>query len=205
MERGDLFVISAPSGAGKTTLCLRLMETLGGLAFSVSHTTRQPRRGEVNGKDYHFISPAAFEGLASTGFFLEWAEVHGNWYGTSRDEVVSRLDMGDDVLLDIDVQGGAQVRERFPEAILIFVLPPSWEVLEERLRRRGSEESSSMEIRLANARSELQKSCEYDYVVVNDELGKATDELTAIIVASRCRAVRVLRRDALMAALTPGT
>ena len=147
-EKGDLFVISAPSGAGKSTLCHRLMEETPGVAFSVSHTTRAPRKGEVDGVDYHFVSKEQFMHMVEQEEFLEWAEVHGNCYGTSRSAVTAMLENGQDVLLDIDVQGAMQVRDVFPESVLIFILPPSLQVLERRLRNRGTDTEETIRLRL---------------------------------------------------------
>ncbi len=201
MEQGKLFVISAPSGVGKTTLCRRLLEQISGISFSISYTTRNPRQGEFDAIDYHFVTQDRFEEMVSADAFLEWARVYGNFYGTSKSEVLSRLEMGEDVLLDIDVQGARQVRRLFPEAILIFLLPPSWSVLEARLRDRGSEDSSRLKLRMANAKSELEAMHEYDFVVINDDLSKATEDLKSIVIAHRCRIPRILARQGLIQAL----
>lgn len=190
--KGDLFVVSAPSGAGKTTLCRRLLEELPGIAFSVSHTTRAPRKEERDGVSYHFVSRQRFIEMREAGEFLEWAEVHGNLYGTSKGEVTSRLSRGEDVLLDIDVQGARRIRERFPEAVSVFVLPPSWEALEKRLAGRGTEDPEVLARRLTNARAELDAAHEYDYIVVNDEIDRAVADLVGIVRARRCLATRVL-------------
>jgi guanylate kinase len=201
MEQGKLFVISAPSGTGKTTLCRRLLEQISGISFSISYTTRDPRQGEFDGIDYHFVTRNRFEEMVSADAFLEWARVYGNFYGTSKSEVLSRLEMGEDVLLDIDVQGARQVRRLFPEAILIFLLPPSWSVLEARLRDRGSEDSSRLKLRMANAKSELEAMHEYDFVVINDDLSRAAEDLKSIVIAHRCRTLRILARQGLIQAL----
>ncbi len=193
-ERGDLFVISAPSGAGKSTMCHRLMEETPGVSFSVSHTTRAPRRGEVDGVDYHFVSRETFMQMVENGEFIEWAEVHGNCYGTSREAVVSMLLQGEDVLLDIDVQGAMQVREIFKDAVLVFILPPSLEVLEQRLRGRGTDSEETIALRLRNAAKELEYVNEYTFLIVNDDLIRATGDLQSIILARRCRRERVLAR-----------
>ncbi len=192
MDRGDLFVISAPSGAGKSTLCRILMERLDGLAFSVSHTTRPRRQGEIEGKDYFFVSEEEFEQLAANGVFLEWARVHGHFYGTSKEHVMALLSSGTDVVLDIDVQGAAQVREKFPAAVTIFVLPPSWNVLEERLLSRGSEDRDTVRMRLRNAVGEIEEVASYTYTVINDKLEEAAGEMVSIVNAARCRTPRVL-------------
>ncbi|MCK4426053.1 MAG: guanylate kinase [Deltaproteobacteria bacterium] len=198
MEQGNLFIISAPSGAGKTTLCRRLLEQISGISFSISYTTRNHREGEFDGIDYHFVTQERFEEMVSADSFLEWARVYDNFYGTSKSEVLSRLEMGEDVLLDIDVQGARQVRRLFPEAILIFLLPPSWSVLKARLRDRGSEDSSRLKLRMANAKSELEAMHEYDFVVINDDLSKATEDLKSIVIAHRCRTPRILARQVLI-------
>ncbi len=192
MEQGDLFVISAPSGAGKTTVCERILQEVPGIAFSVSHTTRPPRTGEVHGKDYYFVSRDVFLDMVAHGDFLEWAEVHENYYGTSKKEVFTRLEAGQDVLLDIDVQGARQVKEKLPQAVMIFILPPSLAVLEERLKKRGTEDPERLRLRLENAVKEIQAAGEYEFVVINDDLVQAVDDLKAIIRARRLRPQRVL-------------
>ena len=185
-------MVSAPSGAGKSTLCDRLVKRLPDLVFSVSHTTRTPRKDEVNGKDYFFVSIEEFERLAAQGAFLEWARVHGHFYGTSRDHVMKLLSRGIDVILDIDVQGASQVREKFPGAMTIFILPPSWKALEERLLSRGSEDRETVRIRLRNALGEIKEAPAYDYAVINDRIEDAMEEMVSIIAAARCRTPRVL-------------
>jgi guanylate kinase len=201
--RGDLLIVSSPSGAGKTTLIRKLLEdrTLGpgSLHFSVSHTTRAPRVGEVDGREYYFVSPEAFVALREADGFLESAEVHGHLYGTSRMEVEPRLAAGVDVLLDIDVQGARQVRSRIPEAVKVFVFPPSREVLDTRLRARASDPPESVALRLAAARRELAEFGEYDYAIINEDLGAAADELRAVLVSRR--ASRDRRRERLEAIL----
>ncbi|UKL14121.1 guanylate kinase [Dissulfurimicrobium hydrothermale] len=201
MEQGDIFVISAPSGAGKTTLCRRLLADDKRLCFSISHTTRRPRPGEIDGRDYFFVSRERFEAIEKDGGFLEWAEVHGNLYGTSRSQVFERLKEGADVLLDVDVQGARQIRRTFPDAVFIFILPPSWRELERRLYARGSEDSEWLELRLKNAAVELDAVTEYEFSVVNNELETALEELKAIILARRCRTKRVLERAGLAGSL----
>ncbi|MEW6593534.1 MAG: guanylate kinase [Thermodesulfobacteriota bacterium] len=188
---GTLFVISAPSGAGKTTLLKRIMAEVPGLAFSVSHTTRPPRPGERNGVDYHFVSREEFLAMREQGAFLEWAEVHTNLYGTSRQAVADKLATGVDVFLDIDVQGARQIKEaRDLGAVFLFVAPPSWQELEKRLRGRGTEAADTMQIRLDNARKEMAEAHWYDYLIVNDDLAAATEMLKAVILAERCRGRR---------------
>jgi guanylate kinase len=188
MSRGDLFIVSSPSGAGKTTLIHRVLEDSrigGSLHFSVSHTTRLPRVGERTGVEYHFVDEAAFRAIEARGGFLEWAVVHGNLYGTSREEVEPRLESGIDVLLDIDVQGARQVRSHVPDAVKVIVFPPSREVLEKRLKARGSDAPDAILRRLAVARKEMEEWGEFDYAIINEDLEAAVDELRSILVARR--------------------
>jgi guanylate kinase len=191
-------VISAPSGTGKTTLCRRLMERVSGISFSVSYTTRNPRQGEFDGVDYYFVSHRKFQEMVSADDFLEWARVYDNFYGTSKSEVLSRLEQGKDVLLDIDVQGARQVHGRLQGTILIFLLPPSWSELEKRLKTRGTEDYSKFKFRMANAKSELEAVYEYDFSVINDDISRATEDLKSIVIAQRCRTPRTLTRQNLV-------
>jgi len=189
--KGLLLVLSGPSGAGKTTLCRLLRKNLG-FSFSVSHTTRPPRAGEVEGQDYYFVDRKTFEEMIRRGAFLEWAEVHGNLYGTSWEEVNQKLSSGQDLLLDIDVQGASQVRQKLgSQAIFVFIMPPSFEELERRLRGRGTEEESTVALRLARAREEMNYASWFDYVVVNDKLEQALEDLRAIVRAEKCRPFRI--------------
>lgn len=194
---GELFVLSAPSGAGKTTLIHSLFELYPEvghhLAFAVSHTTRLPRPGEVDGKDYYFIDRQRFEAMVRAGELLEWATVHDRLYGTSRVEVERLLAQGNDVLLDIDVQGAASLRQSMPQAPSIFVLPPSYEALEKRLRGRGSESPQQIARRLATSLREVREYEKYEYVIVNDRLDGACQALASIFLARRCRAERLGR------------
>jgi len=191
-ERGLLIVISAPSGTGKTTLTRMLLKEFPNIEFSISFTTRKPRPGEVNGKDYWFISREEFLKRIEEGDFLEWAEVYGNLYGTSKSQVLKALNEGKDVLLDIDTQGALQVKENFPEAVLIFILPPSLEELERRLRNRGTDPEEVIEKRLKIAREEIKRAKFYDYIVVNDVLEVAYNKLKSIISAEKCKTKRFL-------------
>ena len=188
---GRLFVISAPSGTGKTTLLRRVMAGISGLAFSVSHTTRLPRGGERNGIDYHFVDQHEFLAMRDSGVFLEWANVYGNYYGTSRQEIDGRLQLGLDVILDIDVQGASAVRKAGgPDASHIFIIPPSLQELERRLRGRGTESEEKVQTRLQTARLEMREAGQYQYLIVNDVLDEAAEMLRAIILAERAKAHR---------------
>jgi len=191
---GILFIVSAPSGAGKTSLVRALLERTAGLVLSVSHTTRAPRPGEVDGRDYHFVSPEAFERLAEAGAFLEQAEVFGNRYGTAEQGVRDQLAAGHDVILEIDWQGARQVRRRFPEAVSIFIAPPSIEALRERLAGRGQDDPEVIARRMAKARDELAHYVEYDYLVINDQFDQALGELGCIVRAERVRLARAAAR-----------
>lgn len=182
MPRGRLFVVAGPSGAGKGTLIEELLRRHPTAWLSVSATTRAPRSGETHGVQYYFLDRAAFRDKVRNGDFLEWAEVHGNFYGTPRQSVIERLEGGRDVILEIDVQGARQVREKMPDAVGIFVMPPSLEELQRRLRGRGTESDSEIARRLRNAREENEAAKEYRYVVVNDDLRRAREELCAIYV-----------------------
>jgi guanylate kinase len=188
--RGLLFVVSAPSGTGKTTVVERLVEVCAGLARSRSYTSRRARPGEVDGVDYNFVERSAFEALVARDGFLEWADVFGNLYGTGRQETEARLAAGFDLVLVIDVQGARQVRARMRDAVGIFLLPPSFEVLETRLRGRCPDEEPVIRRRLEAARAEVGAVTEYDYVVVNDELVRCVGELCAIVTAERARLAR---------------
>lgn len=181
MRKGNLFVLSGPSGAGKGTLVKRVLQRVPDAWVSVSATTRQPRPGEVDGRDYFFLDQPRFDKLVSQGGFLEWAHVHGNSYGTLRSRVQDRIDHGSQVILEIDVQGAFQVKKAMPEAHLIFIEPPSLEELERRLRGRGTETEEVICNRMKTAEVELARKMEYDVQVVNDELERATEELVSYI------------------------
>jgi guanylate kinase len=180
MPQGRLFVVAGPSGAGKGTLIAELLHRYTTAWLSVSATTRKPREGEVDGLQYFFLAENAFRNMVAAGDFLEWAKVHGKLYGTPRSGVMDMLAGGKDVILEIDVQGARQVREKVPEAVSIFVAPPSAEVLEERLRKRGTEDEAELRKRLRNAEVESREKAGYRYVVVNDQLYRAVEELCAI-------------------------
>jgi guanylate kinase len=183
--RGLLLVVSSPSGAGKTTLCNRLRQEFPKLGFSVSYTTRQPRPGETDGVEYHFVSPSQFQEMAANDEFAEYAMVHGNMYGTAARQVSTALELGRDLLFDIDFQGGRQLRNRFrDEVVLVFILPPSLRELERRLRRRATDADEVIAQRLKVARSELAHYAEYDYLIVNDDFDRAYDALRAVYVAA---------------------
>ena len=190
MSRGIPLVISAPSGAGKSTLVSGLRDRVPGIGFSVSHTTRPPRTGEKDGVEYHFVDRPSFEAMIERGDFVEWAEVHGNLYGTSIRALEPRLVAGEDVVLDIDVQGAAQIRDKLSEAVSVFILPPSREALRSRLEGRGLDAPDVVRQRLANAEVELARACRYDYLIVNDHVGQATEELCCVVRAERCRRSR---------------
>jgi guanylate kinase len=192
-RRGLLFVVSAPSGAGKTTVVERLVKVCPALAQSRSYTSRPARPGERDGVDYNFVSRPVFDRMVDENQFLEWAEVFGNRYGTARRDTETQLAAGVDLVLVIDIQGARQVRERVSEAVSIFVLPPSFEALERRLRERCQDPDDAIQRRLATARNEVTAVESYDYVVVNDDLDRCVTELGAIVTAERARLGR--RRD----------
>jgi len=185
--RGLLFVISSVSGGGKTTVIRGLMEMLTDLRMSVSHTTRNPRSSELEGRDYHFISEDSFQKMIDEDMFLEWAKVYGHYYGTSRATVESITEKDLDAVLDIDVQGAIQVKKRREDAVLIFIVPPGEREQEKRLRERGTENEREVEMRLRAARRELAFKNEYHYSVLNDELDMAVDAVRSIVIAERCR------------------
>ena len=182
---GALFIVSAPSGAGKTTLVKMLMDHDQGIRHSISYTTRQPRPGEVSGKDYHFIDIQAFLAMRERGEFLEWAEVHGNFYGTSRTWLADEMLAGRDTLLEIDWQGAQQVRQLMPQAVTIFIVPPSIEELERRLRGRGQDSEEVIQRRVAAALGELRHVGEFDFVIINNDLQEALGDMAAAVRASR--------------------
>ena len=193
--RGLLFIVSAPSGAGKTTLVERLVEQTPHLKMSRSYTSRPARAGEVDGVDYNFVSRERFEAMVAVGEFLEWADVFGNLYGTSAADTERILESGTDLVLVIDIQGARKVRRRGIETTAVFVMPPSFEVLERRLRGRSKDSEEAIQRRLQIARREVASYAEYDYVVINDEITAAVDRLRSIVVAERAR-LRCMRGEA---------
>ena len=186
-RQGYLFIISGPSGVGKGTLIKKLFKKVPDLYYSISLTTRKPRGEEREGIDYHFVNKKTFEKYIDEGRFAEWADVHGDYKGTLLSTIDESLAEGKDLLLEIDVQGALQIKKEYPEGIFIFITPPSWEELEERLRGRDTEEEESLKKRLTDARGEMEFSKHYDYIIINDELEKASEELEAIIVNERRR------------------
>lgn len=197
MQQGELFIVSSPSGGGKTTLIRRVIERLGQQGrkayFSVSHTTRPPRPGERHGVDYYFVNREEFHSMVVRGEFLEYAEVHGNLYGTSWQEIEGKREAGFLVFLDIDVQGARQVRGKVPEAVKVFIFPPSFVELKRRLRARRQDQEDVIRLRMRNALNEMREYGEFEYVIINDELEAATAELLAIVTASRLRSHRMQR------------
>ena len=198
MEIGNLFIVSAPSGTGKTTILKRIISEMENIMFSVSHTTRPSRPGEKEGVDYYFVEKDAFQKMQEKDLFYEWAEVHGNLYGTSRNAVQKIIDQGKDIILDIDVQGGLQAREKVGDrGIFIFIMPPSIQELESRLVKRGTEPLSVIATRLKNAQGEIKFMDQYDYVIVNDNVSKAVEVLKSIIIAERSRKKRSISGEPL--------
>ena len=183
----QIFVFSAPSGAGKSTIVKALMERVNGLAYSISHTSRLPRGTEQDGVDYHFVNGTIFRKMIEQSAFLEWAQVHGHFYGTAFEAVKAQISKGSDLLMDLDVQGGRNVKKEFPESILIFLLPPSLEILKKRLTARGTDAREIIENRMAQASEEIKHCSRYDYIVINDDLDKAVFEAQSIIISARCR------------------
>ena len=185
--KGNVFVVSAASGTGKTSLTAALAAVNDNVQVAVSHTTRKPREGEINGVHYHFVDTATFEQMIGDGAFIEHAFVHGNYYGTSALEVEKIRNQGTDVILEIDVQGAEQVRRQMPDAVSVFILPPTMDALRQRLLARGTEDEAQLALRLQNARGEFEQASLFDYLVVNDDLPTATQDLMHIVYATRLR------------------
>lgn len=192
MRRGLLIVVSGASGTGKGTVCKKILDDMPQVAYSISATTRAPRPGEVDGKDYYFLSCADFQAWIDGGKFLEYANVYGNFYGTPLNKIEERINRGEDILLEIDVQGALNVKRKCPDGIYIFLLPPSLAELKRRIEGRGTETPESLERRLANAVAEIKIGLEYTYAVVNDTVDNAAAQIKAIIAAERCRVERNL-------------
>jgi guanylate kinase len=193
-RRGTLVVVSAPSGAGKTTLCHEVRTLVPDLYYSVSHTTREPRPGETNGTDFFFVTEGVFTAMRSRDEFAEWAQVHGHFYGTPAKALESALNRGLDVLLDIDTHGARQLRQRYPEAVSVFIMAPSMAELEARLRERNSDSPVDIARRLSRAREEIAAWRQYDYLIINRDVKDAVDQLATIIQAERCRTSRLTLR-----------
>jgi guanylate kinase len=188
--RGMLVVVSSPSGGGKGTLIRRVLKTVPNLGYSVSFTTRAPREGEQDGRDYFFVSVEKFSEMIERGAFLEWAVVHGNHYGTSHTQVERELQEGHDIILEIDVQGATSVRRLVMDAVGVFILPPSFEILRARLEARGSERPNDLALRLRNSRGEVEHYREFQYIIINDDAEIAASQLASVIYAERARASR---------------
>jgi len=189
-SRGTLFVVSSPSGGGKGTIIRHVLEVVPNLGYSVSYTTRVPRPGEANGREYYFINREVFQEMVAAGEFLESACVHGNYYGTAKNQVFAETGAGADIILEVDVQGAASVRQLLMDSVSIFILPPSLEVLRQRLLARGTDTPEELEVRLRNAPQELKQYSAFDYVIINDEIDRVASQLAAIIHAERARCMR---------------
>lgn len=190
---GLLFVVSAPSGAGKTTLCRAITDSLGNITHSISYTTRKPRPGEIDGRDYFFVSEERFKSMIEAGDFAEWAEVHSHLYGTSRRVLEDVMGRGIDVILDIDTQGAMQIKEKYSKAVFVFIMPPSLDILEERLRNRKSDNEEEIKKRMRRAREEIRDYEKYDYIIVNRDFDRALNELRSIFIAERSRIKQIDR------------
>jgi len=189
-SRGTLFVVSSPSGGGKGTIIRHVLDCVDNLSYSVSYTTRAPRQSEVDGREYFFVSLETFDEMVAAGEFLESACVHGNFYGTSKEQILSETAAGADIILEVDVQGAASVRKLLMDSVSIFILPPSYEVLKQRLIARGTDSPQQLEVRLRNAPEELKQYSAFDYVIINDEIDRASAQLASIIYAERARCMR---------------
>jgi len=202
---GNLYVIAAPSGAGKSTLVKALLAQDTRLQLSVSHTTRSPRGQEQNGREYYFVSPAAFDAMIQAGAFVEWAHVHNHRYGTSRQAIEEKIQDGADIVLEIDYQGAMQIKQLFPDAVTIFILPPSWEELRARLVKRGEDAAEVIALRLENAATEMAQAPKFDFVIINDLFERALADLQLVVHAQRLRypAQRRARPDTFQALRLP--
>ncbi len=189
-SRGTLFVVSSPSGGGKGTIIRHVLDVVENLRYSVSYTTRAPRLGEVDGREYFFVNRETFEEMVAAREFLEWACVHGNLYGTAKNQIIEDTAAGADIILEVDVQGAASVRQLLMDSVSIFILPPSYEVLRQRLITRGTDSPEELELRLRNAPEELRQYSAFDYVIINDEIDRAVGQLASIIYAERARCMR---------------
>lgn len=185
--RGILFVVSSPSGGGKGTLIQRMLNQVPNLSYSVSFTTRTPRNGEVDGREYFFVTPEKFERMVEANEFLEWATVHGKLYGTSSSQVAREISEGRDIVLEVDVQGAASIRNLMPDSVSVFILPPSFEVLRQRLLDRGTDSPEELDLRLRNAPTELKDYSAFQYLIINDDADRAAEQLSAIVHAERAR------------------
>jgi len=185
-EKGQVFVITAPSGAGKTTIIKNILEKdVGGIGYSISHTTRKPRKGESHGLHYYFVDRENFERMIEAHEFVEWAVVYDHLYGTSISSINRELSLGKDLLMDVDIQGSQEIKRQFPDSLSIFILPPSLDVLKERLQKRSPNNKTNIGLRLKKAAEEIQRCRDYDFIIINDDLKKAIKEIEAIIVAQR--------------------
>ena len=191
---GLFIVISAPSGAGKTSICRRLLDKWPKLRFSVSHTTRAPRPGEEDGRDYYFVSPANFQERIARGEFVEWVENYGQFYGTARAAIQPLLEQGFDLIIDVEPRGAKELKRNYPCGIFVFILPPSWRELKNRLIKRGCEKENALQARLQKARAESSEVVWYDYAIFNDRLDEAVEHLNAIYVAEKTRRERLMER-----------
>ena len=192
MNKGQIYVFSGPSGAGKSTLVHRLRKRVKGLGYSVSHASRAPREGEVDGVDYHFVDRDTFSRMIGNGSFVEWATVYGDLYGTSVSGLLDQIDRGIDVVFDVDYQGARNIKARFKKSILIYILPPSLEILEKRLRERATDDDNVIDARLKQALDDIRKCSIYDYLIINDDLEEAVEKAVSIIHADSCRRSRVM-------------